>query len=288
MLNGFPVLLDNGHGITTLLTDLNGEIDLSLTDSLIHLFPDTASLSRQFILNFQLDTLNGNCSSEFLGSFGFYFPCEPVSTSVEELLCPGDSVFLGGNWVYQPGTYGHNYQTKDGCDSSVVYSVKNSNLNTLAVPLYVTIEPQGIIPVFLGIPPSVLQSFTWSWTPSYALSCDDCPSPFLESDTAIVLHLTVSDSANCLQEFIFEARVELDNRVYIPNAFSPNDDGSNDFFRIFPKRPLHIDEMHIFNRWGDKVFELYDGHPTTAQWDGNFKGRRLNPQVFVYVNPCNF
>ncbi|MCS3800469.1 gliding motility-associated C-terminal domain-containing protein [Niastella sp. OAS944] len=57
--------------------------------------------------------------------------------------------------------------------------------------------------------------------------------------------------------------------LIMPNAFSPNNDGLNDIFRI--KHPWFIKEFHmaIFNRWGQKVFESHDPY---KGWDGKWKG----------------
>jgi gliding motility-associated-like protein len=66
--------------------------------------------------------------------------------------------------------------------------------------------------------------------------------------------------------------------VFIPNAFTPNNDGENDVLYV---RGREITEMYlaIFNRWGELVFEsrnLNDG------WNGFFKGERCDPAVYDY------
>jgi len=70
----------------------------------------------------------------------------------------------------------------------------------------------------------------------------------------------------------------------IPNIFSPNGDGVNDFF--FPRsllsgvstRDFH---MRIYNRWGQLVFETRDGDD--RGWDGTVGGRPQTPGVYVYL-----
>ena len=66
-------------------------------------------------------------------------------------------------------------------------------------------------------------------------------------------------------------------RIYLPNAFSPNDDGVNDFFE-----PLGINftviDMKIFDRWGNAVYDS-----PAARWDGRFRGEILDDAVFVCV-----
>jgi gliding motility-associated-like protein len=69
------------------------------------------------------------------------------------------------------------------------------------------------------------------------------------------------------------------SRIYVPNAFSPNDDQLNDGFRpvILYIRNYH---MTIYNRWGEKVFESTNPYD---HWDGNYEGEESQPGVFIYV-----
>jgi gliding motility-associated-like protein len=60
--------------------------------------------------------------------------------------------------------------------------------------------------------------------------------------------------------------------IYVPNAFTPSNDGLNDVFR--PKGFGIVKyELNIFDRWGERVF-----HTTTFEegWDGTFQGRKGN------------
>ena len=73
---------------------------------------------------------------------------------------------------------------------------------------------------------------------------------------------------------------------FIPNAFSPNGDGENETFRIFPASDVtKIHTFQVFNRWGQLVFIANDFLPIDAEsnaWDGKVKGRAVKPDVFVY------
>lgn len=65
----------------------------------------------------------------------------------------------------------------------------------------------------------------------------------------------------------------------IPNAFSPNDDGINDVFRVSLHQANTIN-MAIYNRWGQKIFE---GNDNLAVWDGKFKGNNCDIGAYSYV-----
>lgn len=69
---------------------------------------------------------------------------------------------------------------------------------------------------------------------------------------------------------------------YIPNAFTPNDDGLNDYFRILGIPPENITEfnLQIFNRWGQIVFTTQD---IRDAWDGKIKDEPCPEGVYVWV-----
>jgi len=84
-----------------------------------------------------------------------------------------------------------------------------------------------------------------------------------------------------------ETQIILRDRgnLYIPNVFSPNGDGINDFFLPEGGQNVQqIDEMRIFDRWGNLHFEQRNFMPgeTSAGWSGRSKGELLSPGVYVY------
>ena len=125
------------------------------------------------------------------------------------------------------------------------------------------------------------------WSPNVWLNCDDCPAPWSKPDTAmaILYEITVENSFGCVEKDQVIIRVELP--FFVPNAFSPNTDGVNDGFTIYSGKYAHlfnINELLIFDRWGNMVFEGRD-FPTDNEalgWDGKLKGKTMNPSVFVY------
>jgi gliding motility-associated-like protein len=68
------------------------------------------------------------------------------------------------------------------------------------------------------------------------------------------------------------------SQLYIPNAFSPNDDGRDDMYYVFGKCIAEM-TFKVFDRWGEKVFETSD---PAVGWDGRYKGQMENAGVFMY------
>ena len=70
-----------------------------------------------------------------------------------------------------------------------------------------------------------------------------------------------------------------DNCIYIPNAFSPNDDGRNDLFTPVVVCPLEDYHLQVFSRWGTLVYESTE---QGVGWNGHFKNEPMNPDLFIW------
>ncbi|MEP6682175.1 MAG: gliding motility-associated C-terminal domain-containing protein, partial [Parafilimonas sp.] len=73
--------------------------------------------------------------------------------------------------------------------------------------------------------------------------------------------------------------------VFLPNTFSPNNDGMNDYF--FPRTgsDINIVSLTVFNRWGQTVFQKrnFSSNNAANGWDGKYKSVLQSPDVYVYV-----
>ncbi len=68
--------------------------------------------------------------------------------------------------------------------------------------------------------------------------------------------------------------------IYIPNAFSPNNDGDNDNFTI-SAGAIKTFDLKIFNRWGEKIYQTNDYK--LAGWDGTYKNKPVQMDVYMYT-----
>jgi gliding motility-associated-like protein len=69
------------------------------------------------------------------------------------------------------------------------------------------------------------------------------------------------------------------NKIYIPNAFSPNKDGINDVFNCTTSCEIEFYNLKIFNRWGEKIYESYQ---LIDAWDGTYKNFDCPDGVYVF------
>ena len=144
-----------------------------------------------------------------------------------------------------------------------------------------------IIDPFLNFEPD---SLIWGGT-----LIPDCPGceilDFKPTETGQITVLAI-DSLGCTAEDLINIIVDRTPQVYIPNVFSPNNDGTNDYFTLFANEQQveSIERLTIFSRWGEQVFNQNNFPPNQLNlgWDGRFKGEFMNPGVFIYVADVRF
>jgi gliding motility-associated-like protein len=119
----------------------------------------------------------------------------------------------------------------------------------------------------------------------YAYSWDDPVSS--TTDTLMALPpgtytVVVTDSNSCSItdsiEILQSTEPCFAPYLYIPNVFSPNDDGVNDILYVQGQGIAEFN-FALYDRWGELMFETSD---QTIGWDGMFEGKRLNEAVFFY------
>lgn len=180
------------------------------------------------------------------------------------------------------------------CSTDTLFTINQPN------PIVVNLDP--VIEVELGdsitLRPTIIpggppiNNDSIFWTPSTYLSCDRCRNPVvrpLESQTYFV---TVYDFNGCEGTAQITVDVDKNRNVYLPNVFSPNGDGINDEFRIYTGPGVQeIKSVRLFDRWGNILYEATGVEPSDAgvpTWDGTFKGKPLDPAVFVYLVEVTF
>jgi len=120
----------------------------------------------------------------------------------------------------------------------------------------------------------------YNWSPVTGLNRSDIENPvaILDRDQLYRLY-TISDKGCKKQTQIFIKRY-AGPTIYVPTAFTPNNDGLNDKFKVTPVGIKSFDFMAVYNRLGELVYRTSDYN---QGWDGTFKGVQLPAGTFVYV-----
>jgi gliding motility-associated-like protein len=117
------------------------------------------------------------------------------------------------------------------------------------------------------------------WSPNYQISSLTSPVVTVSPMQSTQYIVEGYNSKNCRSQDTINVLVVDDcGEMFVPNAFSPNNDGVND--KLYVRgQCLETLTFMVFNRWGEKVFETND---KTVGWDGTFKGELMNTAVFVF------
>ncbi|MEM9919790.1 MAG: gliding motility-associated C-terminal domain-containing protein [Bacteroidota bacterium] len=132
--------------------------------------------------------------------------------------------------------------------------------------------------------------YTWSTIDS--TTCLDCSSLDVSPIFSTVYQVTVTDEVSgCTATDELRVTVQKDRNVFIPNVFSPNNDGLNDVFMLYPGIGVSgILQFQVFNRWGAPVYQIQnmDFQDESQGWNGTYKGQVLDPGVYVYFAEIQF
>lgn len=126
----------------------------------------------------------------------------------------------------------------------------------------------------------------WTWSPARYLNCIHCTSPVTTPMESITYTLSGKNTHGCLATDTISISLFCNaGRIFIPNAFSPNGDGLNDYFSVLGQGISRIDHFRIYDRWGKLVFERSDFSPEdkNGRWDGRYKGEPVPVGIYSYI-----
>ncbi|MCB0641740.1 MAG: gliding motility-associated C-terminal domain-containing protein, partial [Phaeodactylibacter sp.] len=229
---------------------------------------------------------------------GFEYSVEPLCTqdAGTNLSIDTDAsnfVFVSGSDYGQPGDYhpgldAGDYlvevESVDGCINEEMVNVISPNELLIFLDRdSFEIQLGESVDLFLNVNQ---QDLGILWTPFEGLS-DTTGTELTAMPTETVSYLvTVVNEAGCVKYDTAFIKVNVDRTVYIPNTFTPNNDGINDSFGVLSGNPalLSVRTFRIFDRWGELVFENYNCQPNDldCQWDGNFRGKKAEQGVYTY------
>jgi gliding motility-associated-like protein len=242
----------------------------------------------------------------------------PVVTSNKKEICVGDDVILTGSGAVD---YSWSASPKD---ESLQDSVKGLNPVTVSpkettrytmtgygqngcttdVNIVITIVPDPVIK--FGFSPSEVDMqepfvmFTdssdystnseWTFSDGGTAEGGQITYEFTSLNTdSVSVHLISSNRLGCSSEADTTLPIVL-FAVWMPNAFSPDGDGINDYFFFMSENDLEDVIFEVFDRWGTKMYSYENKHyenngsqdMQTLGWDGTYKGEYVQNGVYAY------
>ncbi len=213
---------------------------------------------------------------------------EPVQLKAKEIhgFAVGSAVYTGkgvsSSGLFDPKLAGegshvitYSFTSAEGCSIEKSATINVSLNPDLDAGEDVTILKGGEIELNAK---SATPKITYKWVPSEGLSSDTIPNPIASPVRNTTYTLTVTSQAGCTTTDEVEVKVKEDPDI--PNAFSPNSDGTNDKWEIDYLQTWVNASILIFNRYGQMVFS--SGKYTTP-WDGTYRGKEVPVGVYYYV-----
>ena len=272
-------------------------------------FPDTGTYTIR--LSAGLGTL---CPDTLEKIISVYLDGAAISASDSLIVCRGDTVGLMAfnqlaaynsivDYSWSPSA---NIIVGQGTDSITAFA--NADMDFMVIGLnnfgckdtaYASVNVSDLTPSFLveATPDSIFVGqtsqlnasyfidYSYLWQLDTTLSAFTINNPVASPRIPTTYYVSVSNQYCTLDDSV---RVYIKDPVcenpvvFVPSAFSPDNDGHNDLLLV---NGNNITEMTfvVYNRWGQKVFETND---QTIGWDGTFKGQSLAPDVYGYYMQC--
>jgi len=127
---------------------------------------------------------------------------------------------------------------------------------------------------------------TYIWSPVDGLSCSGCANPVASPRRTTTYKVTATSPEGCTAEDDVTVFVTCNgDQLFIPNTFTPNNDGLNDIFYPQGKGLTTVLRFSVYTRWGELIFDRQNiplNDPAYG-WNGTYKGDPLKPDVFVYI-----
>jgi gliding motility-associated-like protein len=124
-------------------------------------------------------------------------------------------------------------------------------------------------------------SYSWSSLPTSAnFENDTIFATNVSPDPAgfYSLVITATSADGCISTDTLSLTVNPASDPKIPNAFSPNNDGTNDIFRVVDLNVQYLKEFKVYNRWGQLLYDNLQG-----SWDGTFNGSEQPREAYLYI-----
>ena len=115
------------------------------------------------------------------------------------------------------------------------------------------------------------------WESSGWVSCPTCLQPQINPTETTQYILVAVDSLGCISSDT--TLVNIKGSIFVPNTFTPNNDGNNDVFEIKGEN-IKSFELWIYNRWGEK---LYYTNEINNYWDGKYLGNKCKIDSYIWV-----
>lgn len=280
---GFTYDWSNGSNTEDIINIGTGSYIISVTDANNCALSDTFSITAPPAVFASITaTTNAVCNGANTGSItaAAQGGVTPYEYSINGVTFQSSNVFTG----LGAGDYAVLVRDDNGCIASVTATLTEGGALFLSYGNDKDIiNGQSIQLLPILIPDNtVIDSVAWE--PATGLSAADTIAPFASPTETTVYTVTVFDTNGCSAGAVVRVAVRDEYAIYLPNVFTPNNDGVNDRFSFYAYGAQNV-SVRIFNRWGAEVYYNPSQQPNLASdgWDGNYNGKEAQQGAYMYL-----
>lgn len=289
------------NGISTICSGQNAT--LTASGGITYLWSTGAtsnsiSVSPSSTTNYSVIVTGANGCTDITSGTVTVTPYPIAVISPNSTICSGDAVMLnasgGANYLWSTGETTASIQVNPNTVTNYSVIVSNGNCSDTAyTSVSVLPSPTASVTSNISTPITYGQSATLTagGGVSYNWNNGDNGNTITVSPTATTVYCVTATSPNncsdtaCVTVTFYDVCA---SGIYLPNAFSPNNDGENDFLQVYYENALCVTSLNIaiYNRWGEKVF---DSTNPAFKWDGTNqaqgagdKEQVMNTRVVTY------
>lgn len=120
----------------------------------------------------------------------------------------------------------------------------------------------------------------YNWSPGYGLSSTGIYNPVAILNKNFTYSVTATNNIGCVGTDNVSLKVYNGPHIYVPNAFTPNNDNLNDNLKVLPVGMIAFKYFSIYNRYGQLIFTTTN---PAIGWDGTFKGIKQSMGTYVWM-----
>lgn len=285
---GFPpyiILWNNGQQVTIVNNLYEGIYSVSFTDTTGCTVKDSIYLSQPDKIEYEYEIKNTTCYGDKKdGEFILY----NINGGVEPYYFELNDIEVNSyisNLI--EGKYKLNLIDSIGCNIEIEFDIYDPDSIWIESEENIEINSGQFTKLNVFYYPT--SNLDYKWSPNKNISCNDCPEPGTNTEIDITYNVIATDTiTGCSTEKFINVVTKIDKDIYIPNIFSPNDDGYNDTFLFTLNNTVKlIKKVSIFTRWGAQIYNrenllVFEG------WDGKYNNKPMDPGVYVYLVQLEF
>lgn len=293
----------------TILFDLGNDHEICVGDTLT-LDPGNLGTSYQWSTGATSQTINVTSTGTYiLQAFHANTSCSApsdsvtvtvfedptVSTSNDTIICEGDVVLISayGNYITDYNWSNGSIANSFTVGSQGMYYVTVSNMCASdSDSVYIAVNP--IPDIFIGNDTAIYDdetlqlqveenpNWTYLWTPDSYISGINIPDPVVAPQNTTTYSVEVTDTLGCRD--VASITISVSERplpvLEFYNTFTPNGDGTNDFWVIDNIEEYENSVLEIYNRNGHKIFSATNYQ---NDWDGTYNGKDVPAHTYFYM-----